>query len=289
MHSLPPSPITSNSNSSSIGTDDQDMKDFAMDASDDQGIDVKFRAKKRNRQNLSHMSMEEKMNRRKMKNRVAAQSARDRKKAKMDEMEGKLSHIDDEKKRLAKEHERLRKRNLELEQENLELKRRLCNTQDVRPKPTNAAKSNATASVVTEEPKDNSVSLESAVLINDSQQQKQGHLKSLEALKSRQRPAKDAVKLEEQEAFPWMMPFVCWLVAIENLMRSSSGSKSALMNFLKDNSSKMPSELVESILRFTKTSEQENHLFSNTFSSHNLLSSCPKLMRSLKPSSLFGT
>jgi len=163
-HLLPPSPTTTSSNSSSIGSDCPDMKDFAMDGSDGDQFspDGRSSAKKRCRQNLSHMSQEEKMNRRKMKNRVAAQSARDRKKAKMDEMEIKLSHFNEEKRKLAKEHEAIRKRNLQLEQENLDLKRRLmAQSQGVGPSANATTDSNLTA-VVKEEPTGNSVSLGSA-------------------------------------------------------------------------------------------------------------------------------
>merc|ERR1712018_461450 len=47
----------------------------------------------RKRANLDHMSTEEKMMRRKLKNRVAAQNARDKKRVKMDDMEGDLDRL----------------------------------------------------------------------------------------------------------------------------------------------------------------------------------------------------
>jgi len=47
----------------------------------------------RKRANLDHLSPEEKLMRRKLKNRVAAQNARDKKRVKMEEMEGELQRI----------------------------------------------------------------------------------------------------------------------------------------------------------------------------------------------------
>ena len=47
----------------------------------------------RKRANLDHLSPEEKMMRRKLKNRVAAQNARDKKRCKMEEMEVELENL----------------------------------------------------------------------------------------------------------------------------------------------------------------------------------------------------
>merc|ERR1712001_90702 len=65
----------------------------------------------RKRANLDHLSPEEKLMRRKLKNRVAAQNARDKKRVKMEEMEGELQ-------RLKAHSKQLELRNAELVSEN---------------------------------------------------------------------------------------------------------------------------------------------------------------------------
>lgn len=77
----------------------------------------------RKRQRLDHLSMEEKIMRRKLKNRVAAQSARDRKKMKMDELEVVVQQLEAEKAELEEENARLKNMNMLLETENQYLKK----------------------------------------------------------------------------------------------------------------------------------------------------------------------
>lgn len=79
----------------------------------------------RKRRRLTHLSPEERMMRRKLKNRVAAQTARDRKKARMDSLEDQMAKLESENQRLHRENELLRLKTGNLTKENSMLKRRL--------------------------------------------------------------------------------------------------------------------------------------------------------------------
>ncbi|XP_063310242.1 LOW QUALITY PROTEIN: X-box-binding protein 1 [Pelobates fuscus] len=79
----------------------------------------------RKRQRLTHLSPEEKALRRKLKNRVAAQTARDRKKARMGELEQQVLDLEIENEKLLIENKLLREKSHGLVAENQELRQRL--------------------------------------------------------------------------------------------------------------------------------------------------------------------
>ncbi|OCT98476.1 uncharacterized protein xbp1.S isoform X1 [Xenopus laevis] len=79
----------------------------------------------RKRQRLTHLTPEEKALRRKLKNRVAAQTARDRKKAKMGELEQQVIDLEIENEKLLLENQILRDKSHGLLAENQELRQRL--------------------------------------------------------------------------------------------------------------------------------------------------------------------
>nr|AJS19030.1 X-box binding protein 1 [Ptychodera flava] len=79
----------------------------------------------RKRQRLTHLTPEEKLMRRKLKNRVAAQTARDRKKALMGDLELRLAQVESKNQELLKTNEMLRKQSIQLADENKKLKAQL--------------------------------------------------------------------------------------------------------------------------------------------------------------------
>ncbi|XP_064424322.1 X-box-binding protein 1 [Latimeria chalumnae] len=79
----------------------------------------------RKRQRLTHLSPEEKALRRKLKNRVAAQTARDRKKARMSELEQQVIELELENQKLHIENSLLNEQTHSLMTENKELRQRL--------------------------------------------------------------------------------------------------------------------------------------------------------------------
>jgi X box-binding protein 1 len=102
-----------------VVTDLSDEDDSDIDVEVDDLADKK---PARKRQRLDHLSPEEKLQRRKLKNRVAAQTARDRKKARMDDLEAAVKRSEREINKLKAENELLWKLNANLKAENEALK-----------------------------------------------------------------------------------------------------------------------------------------------------------------------
>jgi hypothetical protein len=88
---------------------EEDMKLYEQKMADERDD-----APVRKRERLTHLSPEEKMWRRKMKNRIAAQTARDRKKARMDNIEDAVQKLERQNRTLAAENAQLRKQNEQL-------------------------------------------------------------------------------------------------------------------------------------------------------------------------------
>jgi len=89
----------------------------------------------RKRKRLTHLTPEERMLRRKLKNRVAAQTARDRKKAKMSEFEEMIQLLEEQNAELRKDNEELIRRTDNLADENLQLRERLGEVSTIKEEP----------------------------------------------------------------------------------------------------------------------------------------------------------
>jgi hypothetical protein len=77
----------------------------------------------RKRERLTHLTPEEKLNRRKLKNRVAAQTARDRKKVRTNSLEDSVQRLNEQNQHLMAENARLLQRLSQLKAENAKLKK----------------------------------------------------------------------------------------------------------------------------------------------------------------------
>jgi len=120
----------------------------------------------RKRQKLDHLSLEQKIMRRKMKNRVAAQTARDRKKSYMDDLEHKIGKMSSELRTAKAFIVRLQQENAKLFRKNQDFKSQLkdCKCSDIKQMFSN---SNSKPSHNGEEESSNRIKEEECVVIED--------------------------------------------------------------------------------------------------------------------------
>uniref|UniRef100_A0A0B6Y8F6 X-box-binding protein 1 n=1 Tax=Arion vulgaris TaxID=1028688 RepID=A0A0B6Y8F6_9EUPU len=97
-----------------------------LDSADFDSDDSNSGIAPKKRRRLTHLSPDEKLLRRKLKNRVAAQTARDRKKALMAELEEKVSQLEEENKLLKRQNFTLKEASSTLAKENASLKSQLA-------------------------------------------------------------------------------------------------------------------------------------------------------------------
>jgi len=105
------------------------------------------------RRRLTHLTPEEKILRRKLKNRVAAQTARDRKKAQMTDMEDTIASLQSENKKLMQYNSTLQKKAYDLATENAELRLRLGQLENGECSSTSSISLGESATSVKTEPK----------------------------------------------------------------------------------------------------------------------------------------
>merc|ERR1711902_220672 len=188
----------------------------------------------RKRANLDHLSPEERLQRRKLKNRVAAQNARDKKKAQTEEMEKLIEQMRAEKEQLAEENARLQAFNTQLQLENASLLEEnkdspqihieLPMSPDSLPPLSPISSSSSPSSPVSVSSLASSSSSpmvppESAVLTNEPQPQEQGTMTPLIFTSPR-------TGLSSEDLTPWVQSCVvtmsCVLMTLMMILKQSS-------------------------------------------------------------------
>ena len=212
----------SNSSFHLYGSDECSDIDVDMDMDLDLDLECnKNRGKKRSRQNLSHLSAEEKMKRRQMKNRIAAQTARDRKKAKMDLLVARVAKLSKETMQLKKQMTILTDTNSKLLSENLSLRAQLKAANTVKSEKDDVSK--YSCEVQLNSPVVPICPVESAELIHVSPKKIQGSEKAPQSNSPH-------LKSKNPTSTLLMMQFVCLLMNLMNPTNCSNGLKSAPAN-----------------------------------------------------------